>query len=324
MEWFINVAIFLSSCAILYISGELVISSLVKLSRFLGLKEFVVAFFIMAFAASLPNLFVGITSALQGVPELSLGDVFGNNFTALTLAVAVAALFSPQKEIQIESRTIKSSSLFAILAAILPVVLITDGNLSRIDGFLLLSLFFFYLFWLFSKRERFSKIYEEGEEPKNLQLILSELTKDVGKIFVGVVLIFIAAQGIVSSSSFFAVSFKIPISLIGLLIVGFGNALPEVYFSIASARKGETFMILGNLLGSVVIPATVVLGVVALIHPIQISSNSSFLLVSRFYMIAAATFFFIFSRSHNTISKKESIVLLLLYAAFILSLTRFL
>lgn len=322
MEWFINVSVFLASCGIFYISGEIIIGSLIKLSRFLGLKEFVVAFFIMAFASSLPNFFVGITSALKGVPELSLGDVFGNNFTSLTLAVAVATLFSPQKQIQIESRTIKSSSLFAMAAAILPVVLIADGTLSRIDGLLLVALFVFYSYWLFSKKERFSKVYEEEEEQKPWGVVLKELINDISKIGVGVVLIFIAAQGIVGSSSFFADIFNIPIGLIGLLVVGFGNALPEAYFSVASARKGETFMILGNLLGSVVIPATIVLGVVALIHPIDVS-KTSFLVVSRFFTIAAVVFFFIFSRSHSTISRKESIFLALLYIAFIVSMISF-
>ena len=322
MDWVINVAIFLGSCALLYVSGELVIGSLVRLSRFLELKEFVVAFFVMALAASLPNFFVGITSALRGVPELSLGEVFGNNFTALTLAVAVAVLFSPQKEIQIESRTVRSSSLFAMAAAVLPVILLLDGTLSRIVGLLLLSLFVVYFGWLFSKKERFSKLYEGGES-RNWRLILNESLKNAGKVFFGMILIFVSAQGIVSASTFFAAGFKIPISLIGLLVVGFGNALPEVYFSVASARKGETFMILGNLLGAVVIPATVVLGIVALIHPIVVS-NASFLVTSRFFMLAAALFFLLFSRSHNVISKKESLFLLILYFAFVLNILRFL
>lgn len=322
MDWFINVAIFLGSCAVLYVSGELVINSLVRLSRFLGLKEFVVAFFVMALAASLPNFFVGVTSALRGVPELSLGDVFGNNFTALTLAVAVAVLFSPQKQIQIESRTIRASSVFAMFAAVLPVIFLWDGVLSRMDGFLLLCLFLFYLSWLFAKRERFSKVYEE-KKTRDWEKIFSESFKNVGKVALGVALIFLAAQGIVGSSSFFAAGLNIPIGLIGLLIVGFGNALPEVYFSIASARKAETFMILGNLLGSVVIPATVVLGLVAMIHPIVVS-DASFLLTSRFFMLAAALFFLVFSRTHNTISRKEAVFLLVLYLAFILSIARFL
>ena len=322
MEWLIYVSVFLASCVILYISGDLVIGSLVKLSRFLGLKEFVVAFFVMAFAASIPNLFVGITSALRGVPQLSLGDVFGNNFTALTLAVAVAILFSPQKEIQIESQTVKNSSIFGIFIAIFPVILLLDGTLSRIDGSVLLFLFLFYIGWLFSKKERFSRIYKEVTQ-RNWGEIWGESTRNLGKIFAGIVLIFIAAQGIVHSSSFFAVSFGIPISLVGLLIVGFGNALPEVYFSIVSARRGETFMILGNLLGSVVIPATVVLGIVALINPIVIT-NAPFLFISRFYMIAAALFFLVFAKSHNAISKREAMFLFVLYIAFIFSVAVFL
>ena len=89
MFWFYGLAIVVLSGGLLYMAGEFIVASLLKLSRYFKVTEFVVAFFVMAFAATLPNLFVGITSALQGIPELSFGDIMGNNIIALTLAVAV-------------------------------------------------------------------------------------------------------------------------------------------------------------------------------------------------------------------------------------------
>ncbi|MCX6761049.1 MAG: hypothetical protein NTZ84_03045 [Candidatus Nealsonbacteria bacterium] len=86
--------LFFTCCAVFYFVGELVVSSLMRISIFLGWREFVVAFIVVAFASSLPNLFVGISSALQGIPQLSFGDVAGNNLVALTLGVALATFFS--------------------------------------------------------------------------------------------------------------------------------------------------------------------------------------------------------------------------------------
>lgn len=295
------------------------IYNLMRLSRFLGLTEFIVAFFVMAFAASLPNLFVGITSAIQGIPELSLGDIFGNNFTALTLAVAVGVFFSPKQEITIESQTIRTSSGFTFIAALLPLILLIDGNLGRSDGIILIGFFIFYMVWLISRRDNFSKIYREKLTPvfgfKHAKTAFISL----GKIILGIILIFLASHGIVFSASFFAIHLGMPLALVGLLIVGFGNALPEVYFSIASARRGETFMILGNLLGSVIIPATFILGIVAIIHPIFIG-NSVSLFLSRSFLVAAACFFFFFSKTHSKITKHEAVVLMLVYVAFLASI----
>lgn len=314
MLWF-YIFIFIISCIILYFSGEWVVGGLMRTARFLGWREFVVAFFVMAFAASIPNFFVGITSASLGIPQLSFGDVVGNNLVALTLAVALAILFAKGREIPAESRTIQATSIFTIVAAVLPLLLILDGNLSRIDGTLLIALFIFYIFWLFSKQERFTKIYDEQKISivKEFKIFI----KDLGKIILGIILLLLAAQGIIASAQFFAQSFTISIILIGVLITGLGNALPEVYFTIASARRGETWMILGSLMGSVIILATLVLGIVALIHPIVITDFSP-LVIAKFFLIISALFFFFFVRTNRKITKKEALFLLGIYLTFVL------
>lgn len=317
MEFFINIIIFLASCGLLYFSGEIIVNGLVRLSRFFGLKEFVVAFFVMAVAASLPNLFVGVTSALQGIPELSFGDIMGNNLIALTLAVGLAVLFSPNKEISAESRTIQSTSVFTFGAAILPIILILDGTLSRPDGFILILFFFIYLFWLFSKKERFSKTIDP--EPKHSMIMsVTEGLKDAFKIFSGAFLLFISAQGIVMSSTFLASSLGLPLVIVGSLIIGFGSALPEVYFAIYSAKRGETFMILGNLMGAVIIPASLILGIVTIINPISTASLDSFA-ISRIFLSLAIIAFFITTKTQQKITPKESVILLSIYFIFVLT-----
>jgi len=284
-----------------------------RIARFLGWREFVVAFFVMAFAGSVPNLFVGISSALHKIPQLSFGDIIGGNLIDLTLAVALAALIA--KGLSAESKMVQTSSIFTIVVAIQPLLLILDGTLGRMDAIILILTFFVYIFWLFSKKERFTKTYEEDQTPivKKFKVFI----KDLGKVILGISLLLLAAEGMVRSAFFFAESLNLSIALIGILIVGLGNALPEIYFAIASARKGQTWMILGNLMGSIIVPATLVLGIVALICPIKVPDFSPFA-IGRFFLIISAIFFLFFVRTGRKITKKEALFLLGIYITFVL------
>lgn len=305
--------IFIISCAVLFWSGSFLISALMRIARFLGWREFVVAFFVVAFAATIPNLFVGISSALRKIPELSFGDVVGGNIVDLTLAVALATLIA--KSLPAESRMVQTSSIFTIFIAILPLLLILDGTLGRGDGIILILVFAFYIFWLFSKKERFTKIYDGNKTPIIKEL--GALVKDLGRIILGVIFLLLAAEGIVRSAIFFAESLNLSIALVGILIVGLGNALPETYFAIVAARKGQTWMILGDLMGAVIIPATLVLGIVALICPIKIVDFSPFV-IARFFLIISAVFFLFFIRADRKITTKEALFLLGTYITFVL------
>jgi cation:H+ antiporter len=306
-----SISIFLLSGILLYIAGELLVSGLLRLARYFRVTEFILAFFIMALAASLPNLFVGITSAMQSVPELSFGDIMGNNMIALTLAVSLGILFSPGRTLPLENKLIQDTSFLTFVAAILPLILISDGMISRSDGVVLLLLFFGYMYWLISKREMFHKEFQESKKAVSK----NDALRNVAAVVLGIIILAIAAQGIVFAASEIAVRFGLPMIFIGVVIIGFGGALPEIYFTIVSARRGEDSLIVGNLMGAVIIPATLVLGIVALIHPI---SNTSLELpiLARGAIIVAATIFFVAAQSKKEISIREATVLLVVYAFF--------
>jgi len=306
-----NIIIFLISCLLLTFSSKWLIGALSRIALFLQIKEFVVAFFLMAFAASIPNLFVGIISALNKIPELSFGDVVGGNIVDLSLMVGLAALIS-KGGITANSRTVQGSSLFTIFIAVLPLLLIFDGQLSRGDGILLILSFLFYITWLFSKKERFSKIYDHAPKSINFKNFLKDLLIIIG----GIVLLLVGAEGMVKSATFFSQIFHLPLSLIGILIVGLGNCLPETFFTIQAARKGQDWMILGDLMGGIVITATLVLGIVAFIYPIKIVDFSPFA-IARLFLIFSALFFFFFVRTDRKITKKEALFLLGIYIIFV-------
>lgn len=308
------VLLFITSCFLLYIASTWLISSLMRMAKFLGWREFVVAFFVMAFAGAIPNLFVGINSVLHKIPELSFGDIVGGNMVDLTLVVALAVLVGGAS-LPAKSKMVQSSVIFTVVIAILPLILILDGTLGRGEGLILIFAFIFYIFWLFSKEERFRKVYNSSERKpvRNFKKFL----KDLGKIILSLILLLIASEGIVKSVYNFSEDLNIALPIISILIVGLANALPEAFFAIVSAKKGQSWMVLGNLMGSVIVPATLVLGIVALLSPIEIEDFSPYA-IARIFLVISAILFFIFVRTGQKVTKKEALILLGVYFLFVI------
>lgn len=308
---FVWIFLFLGSCSVLYFASQFLVSNLTKIAQFLGIREFIVAFFLMAFVATLPNFFVGLSSVINHVPELSFGDVVGGNIVDLTLSVAIATFFA--KSLTAESKTVQISAIFTMFIAILPIFLILDGNLGKKDGLILIFFFFFYFFWLFSKKERFRKVYDNDRK-----ISRNEFLNSILKIILTTFFLILASQVIVKSAIFFSKTLKVSLAIVGILIVGLGNSIPEIYFAIVAAKMGEGWMILGDLMGSVVAPATLILGLVALLSPFEITNFSAFFL-SRFFLLISAILFLVFIRTGKKITKKEAFVLLIIYLAFVIS-----
>jgi cation:H+ antiporter len=305
-----SIFIFLGSCLALSLISKFLIKTLANLAELSQWREFVLSFLVMALAGSVPNLSVGVISALKKIPQLSLADTIGGNVVDLTLAIGLSILVA--RGISVDSRTVQTTCLFTMASALLPIILMADGSLGRLDGLLLILVFFFYLSWLFSKRERFTLERPLKQEQKNgRRLLIFNLLR----LAAALVLLILVANFIVQKAIGLAQALNVPLFLIGIFVVGLGNALPETYFAVISARKGQTWMVLGDLMGAVIIPATLVLGTVALITPIVIDAFSPFLTGSLFLFLAA--FFFLLAvRSGRRFSRKEAVGLLFLYLLF--------
>lgn len=308
---FTHIVIFIVSFFVLVFSSKWLVGALTKVAKFFGWKEFVVAFFTMALAGSIPNLSVGLSSAFRGISQLSFGEIVGGNIIDLTVAVALAALVS-RNGLRVSGKTVRGSTVFTLIIAVLPLILIFDGNLSRIDGIVLILAFLVYSFWLFNKKERFSKTYNHNTSP----ITAKSFFKNFVGILIAVSLLFLATEGIINSAVYFSSALGLPLALVGMFAVGAGNTMPEIFFSIQAARAGRDWMVLGNLIGAIILPVTLVLGVVVLINPIQIANFSPFF-IGRFFLVISALFFLIFSRTERRVSRKEAIFLLLIYLSFI-------
>lgn len=313
---FFQITAFIISCIVLSWLSKSLVKTLIEIAKYLEWREFIVGFFVMAFATSLPNLFVDVNAALQGMPQISFGDIIGGNLVDLTLVMALAVLFS-KNGIPTKSKMVQKSAIFTVVIAVLPLLLISDGNLNRADGVILIFGFFIYAFWIFSKQENFEKVYKTNKKDKKIMNAFWFL-KNTAKLVALIILLLAASYIIIDTAQFFSKAFGASLALIGVLIVGLGNCFPEIYFSIISAKRGEGWMVLGDLMGSVIVCATLVLGIVAIITPFKIVDFSPFL-IARAFTLAAVVFYLFAIRTGKQITKKEGLALLLVYIIFLLT-----
>lgn len=313
MEWYFVVGVFLLSCIVLSWLSSRVMNSLSKIGRFLGWKEFVTAFLVMAIAGSLPNLFVDLNAALQGKPEIAFGDIVGGNLADLTIILAVAAFFS-RKGLSAKSDMVQKTAMFTAGIAILPLLLMWDGKMERMDGIILIFAFLFYNWWLFAERSRFKKVYHAGNE----NLSRGRFIIDLIEVVCLLALLLASSQAVIWSAQFFATKLDVSLSLVGILIIALGNCFPDAYFSILSARREENSMVLGELMGSVISCATLVMGIVAILAPFEIKDMSLFL-AARTFLIIASAFSVLFVITNKKISKKEAAFLLFIYISFLIT-----
>ena len=251
----LQLLIFFGSLVLLSFAVQWLIQGISRLAHFLGWREFVVAFFVMAIGVSIPDLVVGISSALRDIPELSLGSVLGSSVIDLTLIVALAVFVGGNLTAQ--GKLIQKTALLTIFAAIVPLVLLLDQTLSRIDGVILILLFFAFSGWMFTHRIQENTVYTYLDKKRENPF------KTIGLILLGFVFLVLAAEGLVGSVSFFSATFGFPLAIVGILGVSLGTSLPELYFAITAAKRGKSHLVLGNLMGAVIVLTSLVLGIVA-------------------------------------------------------------
>jgi cation:H+ antiporter len=304
---FINFAYFLIACFFLAVGGNLVVRSLSEVAKHYQMREFVLGFVLVAFSTSIPELFVGIFSALEHIPAISFGDVIGANIIDLTIVIGFAALLG--KRVLVEREINKDDILYTTLIAFLPMLLFFDQQLSRIDGLILISVFVLYIIMLIKRRKHF-KALRDGIS--NMRVML-----DVIVFIISLAVLLISARFIVETAEIIAIELAFPEILVGLLIVGIGTTLPELSFETNSVRKGFSGMALGDLLGSVVMNSSLVLGIAALIYPIT-AEFMPFVIGSIFLMIILGIFA-VFAKTGREITRKEGIILILFYVLFVVT-----
>jgi len=301
-----NLAILIAFTIILVIGSELLIRAVSKLSIFLKLKEFLVAFLILGFATSLPELSICINSALKRDTSIAMGVILGSNITDLTLVAGITVLIGGS--IFIKRKEIFKDNIYMILIASTPIILIIDGVLNWIDGIILLSVFVLYA--IHEVRNPREKLYTNKNSVTK--------TKAVGYLLLLILslgIVFFSANMIVGAAEEISYIFGIAAMTIGVLLA-IGTTLPELTIGIVAVREKKSDITLGDLIGSVVANLTVLLGVTALIYPI--TANYIILLISIVYLFLAMGLFTVFARTGRVLTWKEGLILLFAYITFII------
>ncbi len=307
------IIIFLISFIFLSKSGVMLVKSLIKLAQFFKLSEFAIAFILMSFATSVPELFIGISSAVEKVPSFSFGNVLGANFINITLVIGLAAIISGG--IKAESKISQKNFWLTFFIALLPILFALDGVISRIDGLILIISFLFYLFRLLGEREYFPKVLNGVKIDFE---IFSKIFKEIFVFLLGVLILIASSALLVFSGKNISSLINMDILAFSIIFVALGTTLPELTFGIRASLLKHNEMVLGNSIGSVVFNSSFIIGIVSIIEPIDIPRISIFFIIISFLLVSFLLFnLFIYTRSY--ISRREGFVLVFIYLFFIIS-----
>lgn len=302
-------------------SADMVIVAIRRISRDTKTGMFAISAVVLALGTSFPELFVGITSALERTPSLSLGVVIGSNIANISLVAGLTALIAGR--VRVYGKYIKRDVRISLLASVLPLILVFDKQLSRVDGFILLAVYFAYATSFF--RRRFIEIGKEQQEEsfiyrfmRRFNHIDSEKRRELGKLFVGIALLLFSADVIVRLATSLGTLANIPNFVIGVVLIAVGTSLPEIAFSLRSLAEHEPSMFFGNLLGSTIVNSTLVIGIVAIIHPIELIAVNQYLTAVVAFVLIFISFWY-FIRTKHRLDRWESAILLLLYIGFLVA-----
>lgn len=336
MEQIIFNSIFLViSIYVLIRSGVHVVRSLTIIARFFKTSEFTLSFIVMAIATSLPELAVGVNSALTKSPNISLGNILGTNIVNITLILGLIGIVAGKVHNEDDGQ-FESTKLSSFILVMSPVLLMIDGALTRLDGVILLLLFLWNMERLFGIREHLKNIElvqkilfrkkkkdthmpsvtEEAEIVEEVLVSLRELIRNMGIFILSTSLLVGASYVVVFSAKNLSFIFGVPEILIGLFVVGVGTSLPELVFGLQAVNSGNGDMSLGNLFGSSVINATLVLGATSVIEPIFMQDPFIFWLSAAFMAISMLIAYYFF-KTKQFLARKESIALVFVYVVFL-------
>lgn len=276
----------------------------VRLAEGFQLSKYVVGFIVVAVISILPETFISINSALAGIPAFGLGALFGSNVADLTLVFALIIIIA-RRGIRIESSILKHNLVYPFLLLI-PILLGLDGYYSRLEGITLIiagAVFYFMAFKNGIDRTRNER--PVNDRAKNILLLLGSMTMLLAGSYVAV-----------TSATELAHALRISPIFIGMLVVGLGTTMPELLFSLKSVKKDNDSLAVGDILGTVLADATIVVGILALLSPF--SFPQKIIYVTGTFMVVAAFLLFYFMHTGKILSKKESGLLAAFWVLFVL------
>jgi len=305
MSWYTLLVLFAGIAIVVYGADE-AIKRLLNLSKFFRISAFVTGVVIAGTLAVLPELSIGVLSAIEGSSTFGLGLIFGANVADLTLVIGVVVLLAGSQKI---TPSVLKSLKISFIAVLFPVFLLLDGEISSLDGIFLVGGFGVYVIWLLIS----GRGEKEVAERMRLSKRVARLGITVFMLAIGITVLFIGSALVTESAQELSSTFGLPLFLIGL-VVAIGACLPEMAFAIRASEK-EGSIGIGNILGNVLADSMLTIGIIAIIHPIVVPSLAAPLTAGVF---VAASAIFVYMRSKDgDIGKKDAYMLIGAYALFV-------
>jgi cation:H+ antiporter len=294
----------------LIIGSDWFVESSEKLGIKLGISPYVVGVTIVALGTSLPELASSITAILQEESSIVTGNVIGSNITNILLVLGAVAVF--QRTITFDSNVVNVDLPILSMSAFLAVFVLMDENYSLIEGGLLIVAFGLFLINTFRSQIVLPEINTKlRKEPLGLRTILF--------LILGAVFVYFGSEYTIVSISELSLLLSVNSDFIALTILALGTSLPELVVSLQAAKKGNTGIAVGNVIGSNIFNTFGVLGISRLFGVIVIPKNISEFGI--FYALAVTLILVIMTRSQR-ITRFEGGMLLVLYLYYIVELSQ--
>jgi len=290
--------------------GDYLVEGATSIAKRAKLSPMVIGLTIVGFGTSAPELLVSIQAALAGSPGIAIGNVVGSNIANIALILGSAAII---KECASSKQTLTIDMSFMFLSAGLFVLIAMSGTVGRVPGILGFLMLCVFIYWQIrhSRKNAESQPKEEEDEKKPWPLWVALLV-----VVVSFAALVIGADRLIAGATYIAQQSGLSERIIGLTIVAVGTSLPELFASIAAARKGETDMAIGNVVGSVTFNILSVIGLSAAICPIKDSNVGFFSDYVWMIGLCGLLWFFLFTK--RSLERWEGIILVLLYVVYLI------
>ena len=291
-----------------------------SIAHHFGIPTIVVGLTIVAVGSSMPEFVVSVVSAFKGNVDMALGNVVGSNIFNILGIVGITALVMP---ITIDRRNMKYDVPFVVLSSLFIAITAFDSffdttnpvvdSISRSDGLLMLCTFAVFMSYTMSSAQKDQDKATDTPANEHKQ---SPLWKNILFVLIGLVLLVAGGDGLVEGASGIARWIGISESVIALTIVSAGTSAPELAASVMAAKKGDTAMALGNVVGSVVFNVFFVLGTSAVIFPLGIGGVTA---TDILVLLGASVLLWIltaFGQKQLIITRTEGAILVIVAIAY--------
>ena len=299
----LDVLLIVIGVAMVLIGADRLTEGASALARRMNVPEIIIGLTIVAAGTSAPELFVSLVSALKGTAGLAVGNVVGSNTMNAMLIVGCAAMVAPMT---ISRSTVKKDIPFSVVASLLLILIAADSFLGRWDGMILLA--GFAIFMVYTLRQ--AKVDSATE----VQTETSPVWRNIVYLLGGLLGLVVGSNLFVDSASNVALSLGISEGVVGLTVVAGGTSLPELATSVVAARKGQSAIAIGNVIGSNVFNILMILGLTATISPLQIEGITT---IDMAVMLVSVALVWLFSFTKFTVERWEGALLVIGYLVYL-------